>query len=164
MKQDAPLILSLFPYARGVGYAFLQAPQNLLDSGVITIRPISNERILARINKFVAYHNPNVVVIRKIDSIHSKKSKNVEKTIEAIMGYAKSKKLSVHRYTREQIREAFEVYGAKNKYETAQQIVNWFPLLASRAPEVRMEWMDEDYNMCMFDAVALAITHLHFTT
>jgi Holliday junction resolvasome RuvABC endonuclease subunit len=163
MKQNTPFILSLFPYSRGVGYACLQAPQNLLDSGVVTIRPISNERIVSRINKFLEFHQPTVVVIRDIDAIHKRKAKNVQKTIEIITDYAKTKKLPLFRYTRQQIREAFEVHGAKNKYETAQKIVTWFPYLASKAPEIRMEWMDEDYNMCMFDAIALAVTHLHFT-
>jgi hypothetical protein len=57
----------------------------------------------------------------------------------------------------------FEQFGAKSKYEIANKIIAWFPQLASRAPKIRKAWMDEDYNMGIFDALALAITHKYLT-
>jgi Holliday junction resolvasome RuvABC endonuclease subunit len=162
MTEDTNTILSLFPYARGIGYVCLKPPQGLLDSGIVTIRPISNERILGRINKFVEFHRPTLVILREPDTGHSERAKRVHATIEAIVDYAKEQGLPVHRYTRDQIQEAFEVHGAKSKQDITKQLLVWFPELSYRAPKIRKTWMDEDYNMCMFDALALAVTHLHF--
>jgi hypothetical protein len=61
------------------------------------------------------------------------------------------------------MRDVFEQFGAKSKYEIANKIVTWFPQLVSRAPKIRKPWMDEDYNMGIFDALALAITHKYLT-
>ena len=163
MKRHTPIILSLYPYARGIGYVCLDAPQTLLDSGVVTIRPLSNERVLARINKFVEFHRPTVVVIRKLEDLHSRRAKQVQSTIDVITDYAKGLHLPVHQYSRENIREAFEIQGAKTKYEIVQKLVLWFPHLEPKVPKIRKAWMSEAYTMCLFDALALAVTHLHRT-
>jgi Holliday junction resolvasome RuvABC endonuclease subunit len=161
MNQDTPLILSLFPNARGLGYVCIEAPKKLLDFGVVTIRPVSNERILARINKFVEFHRPTVIVIRQSQTFTARRAMRVQAVISKITDYAKTQNLPVHRYTRQQIRDVFEVQGAKTKQEIAKQIAQWFPELAPRLPKVRKIWMDEDYNMVVFDAAALAITHMY---
>ena len=163
MNQDATLILSLYPNARGLGYVCLEAPQRLLDSGVLTVRPLSNERILVRVAKFVEFYHPTLIVIRDSDTLTTRRAKRVQGLMDTITAYAKSKNIKVAKYTRQQIRDVFEVHGAQTKYEIAQQIIHWFPELAPRAPKIRKPWMDEDYNMGLFDALSVAITHLYLT-
>ena len=158
MKKDTVIVLALYPNSRGLGYACLEQPQNLIESGIASVRPIGNKKTLERVVKFVEFFKPKIIVLRDADGKHSKR---VVALIESITKYAKGINLPVYRYKREQIRDAFEVFGAKTKHEIANQIVEWFKQLKPRVPKIRKEWMDEDYNMGMFDALSLAITHMH---
>ena len=67
MQKSPPLVLALYPNARGLGYATLEMTQKLLDSGVITVRPASNDTILARIAKFADFHRPEIIIVRVRD-------------------------------------------------------------------------------------------------
>lgn len=163
MKKDTIIILSFYPNARGLGYACIEMPQNLKDSGVITIQPISNKKLLERITKFVEFYTPTIIVVKDYNSSYSRHSKRVAELVESITNYAKEVKVPIYRYSRQQVRDVFEQFGAKSKYEIAQKIIYWFPQLASRAPKIRKAWTDEDYNMGIFDALALAITHKYLT-
>jgi Holliday junction resolvasome RuvABC endonuclease subunit len=163
MKKDTFIILSFYPNARGLGYACIEMPQNLKDSGVVTIQPISNKKLLERITKFVEFFTPTIIVVKDYNSSYSRHSKRVAELVESIAKHAGEVKIPVYRYSRQQVRDVFEQFGAKSKYEIAQKIIYWFPQLASRAPKIRKAWTDEDYNMGIFDALALAITHKYLT-
>lgn len=163
MKKDTVIILSFYPNARGLGFACLEGAQNLRDSGVVTIQPICNKRILERITKFVEFFKPTIIVVKDYNSAYSRHSKRVAELVEAVTKYANEIKIPVYRYSQQQVRDVFEQFGAKSKYEIANKIIAWFPQLASRAPKIRKAWMDEDYNMGIFDALALAITHKYLT-
>jgi len=163
MKKDTSLILSLYPNARGLGYASIEPPQKLLDSGIIDVRPVSDDQILARITKFVEFHRPTLIIVRDSNVKNVGATTRVQKLINSIADFAAKHTIPVHKYSRQQIRDVFEQYGATSKYEIAKRIIPWYPELAPRAPKIRKTWMDEDYNMCVFDAISLAVTHLYLT-
>jgi hypothetical protein len=163
MKKNQVVILSLYSNARGLGYVCLESPQNLKESGVLTIRPICNGRILERITKFVDFFKPKVIIVKDFENNYSRQNKRAVALAESIANYAKEVKVPVYRYTRQQIRDVFEQFGAKSKYEIAQKIISWFPQLEPRAPKIRKPWMAEDYHMGEFDAISLAVTHQYLT-
>jgi Holliday junction resolvasome RuvABC endonuclease subunit len=163
MKKDMVIILSFYPNARGLGYACIEMPKNLRDSGVITVQPTCNKKILERITKFVEFFKPTIIVVKDYNSEYSRHSKRVAELVESITNYAKEIKVPIYRYSRDQIRDVFEQFGSKSKYEIAQTIITIFPQLTSRAPKIRKPWMKEDYNMGIFDALALVITHKYLT-
>jgi Holliday junction resolvasome RuvABC endonuclease subunit len=133
-------------------------PQKLLDFGVITVRPLTNRPILRRIEKFIAFHQPKVVIIRDAQST-PQSGKRVQRLTDAITTLAGENSLPVYKYSREQIRDVFENFGVRTKHEIVRKIIEWFPDLASLAPKIRNLWSDEDYTMSIFDALMLAITH-----
>lgn len=153
------VVLSLYPNCRGLGYACIEEPQLLLDFGIVTVKPASNGRIMERVSRLLSYYKPAVILVRDAQTYN----KRICGLLEDIACHAELLGLSVHRYSRQQIKEAFEVHGASTKYEVSRKLAEWFPLLNTRAPKVRKAWMDEDYNMGIFDAVALAVTHRHLT-
>lgn len=157
------VVLALYPNFRGFGFAVLRISNNentckLIDRGIISVRPVNNEKVLKRIHKYTDYFKPKVVILRDFD-LPPKRGRRISELIESIIHLVKEKQLPVYRYTREQIRFAFEQYGAKTKYEIAQKIIEGFPQLAKRAPKVTKWYDEEDYNMGIFDALALALTH-----
>lgn len=157
------IILSLYPNTRGLGYICLETPQKLLDSGVVTVRPIFNGRIMQRVQKFTEYFKPTLVIIRDHNYPTTARNKRTKELIDEIVKYAEEKNIRVYRYSRQQIKDVFQQFGAITKYEIAKKIIEWFPELAIRAPRIRKQWMDEDYNMGIFDALSLSITHQYLT-
>lgn len=156
------IILSLYPNSRGLGYACIELPQKLLDSGIVTVRPICNDRLLARIEKYMDFFKPKIIVVRDADAL-TPRGKRIKRLITAVIESAVERGIPIHQYSRDQMKEVFEQFGTSTKYEIAQKLIQWFPELADRAPGVRKPWMDEDYNMGVFDALALAVTHAYLT-
>lgn len=154
------VILALYPNARGLGYACIEMPQRLLDYGVITVRPKSTEKLLPRIQKFIDFFQPRIVVIREDDGRRYKLNR-LKKVVSAIESVAVERNITVHHYSREDIKQVFAQFGNTTKYEIALKIVEWFPELTHKTPKLRKAWMDEDYNMGIFDALSLAIAHAY---
>jgi Holliday junction resolvasome RuvABC endonuclease subunit len=164
MKNDMTTVLALYPNARGIGYACLENQKKLVDSGVVQVYPISNGKILKRVVKFIAFYKPDLIVVQDCDGENSRYSRRVGRLVDDIVKHSKEIKVPVYRYTREQIRDAFEVFGAKTKDEIAHQITVWFKQLKPLAPTLRKDDGDaEHYNMGIFDALSLAITHNYLT-
>lgn len=154
--------LALYPNARGLGYACLELPNNLIEYGIVTVRPMSNERALKRMEKFIDFFKPEVIIVRDAE-ISALGATRMSELLEGIRKLALERNLPVHSYARHQVKDVFEVFGAKTKYGIAQKIITWFPQLSEHAPRIRRPWMDEDYYMGIFDALALAICHAYLT-
>lgn len=157
------LVLALYPNFRGFGYAFLESPREPRDCGIVTVSPISNAKCLKHIKKFIDYYRPNLIILQDCKGDMYWKGKRTKKLLASIVALCEKEQLSVYRYTREQVRLVFGEFKAKTKYEIARKIVEWLPQLENKMPKVRKPWMCEDYNMGVFDAAALAITHFYFS-
>ncbi|MBS1619280.1 MAG: hypothetical protein JST76_12220 [Bacteroidetes bacterium] len=149
------VVLALYPNTRGLGYACLDMPERLLDFGVITVRPACNAIVMRRIRRFVDYYQPEILLVRDV----APSNPRVCRLVSEIEEHAKAEGLSVERLSRHQVREVFRIFNAKTKYEISRQILEWFPELEGHAPKVRKSYMDEDYTMGIFDALALASAH-----
>jgi Holliday junction resolvasome RuvABC endonuclease subunit len=161
MNEESPVILALYPNSVGIGYVCLQIPEKLLGYGVATAKPLSNSRLLKRTEKFIGYYRPKIIVLRETGA--SKTSLRSDKLIEAITTLSGEMGIKVFRYTKQQIKDTFEVFGAHTKYEMVSKIITMLPDLASRAPKEKKWYEKEDYNMALFDAVSLAVTHAHLS-
>jgi Holliday junction resolvasome RuvABC endonuclease subunit len=73
--------------------------------------------------------------------------------------HAKNIDIPIYSYTREQVKDVFEVFAARNKQEIAEWIGTYFPALTGKVPKPKKFYEDEDFNMGIFDALALALTH-----
>lgn len=161
MVKENPVILALYPTSIGFGYACLQVPKGLYDYGITTAKPISNRKLLRRTERFMDHFQPKVVLLREPGKVFN--GDRNEKLIRAISTLADEKGLQVFSYTKQQMREVFELFGASNKQEMVEQILRTFPELAYRAPRKRKWYEREDYNMALFQAVALALTHTYLS-
>jgi hypothetical protein len=152
------LILALYPSYRGLGYVCVQMPQTLKDFGVLRVRPFSMGRMVKHVERFLEFHRPHIVILRDPENVPVN-SPRIQKFTDAITTLAGEYKLSVFKYSREQIKDVFETFGARTKHEIAHKIIEWFPDLASRVPKMRAKYRPEYYHMETFDSLALAITH-----
>jgi hypothetical protein len=163
MNNEQNIILSIYPNTRGFGYVCLESPKNLIDYGIVTIRPICNRRIMKRIKKIVSYFRPVLVLVQDCDKKYSRQGNRIKNLIDNIVAFAKENNIPVVQYSREQIRDVFEQFEAKSKYQIANKIIEWIPELEPRKPKARKLWMSEDYNMGVFDALSLALTHYYMS-
>src|ERR1700722_17214860 len=127
MKKDQVIVLSLYPNARGLGYVCIENHQLLKESGVLTIRPIFNGRVFDRIIKFIQFFKPEIIVVRDYAAKRPSLNKRGVALVDTILKYAEEIKIPVYRYTRQQMRDVFEQFGATSKYAIAKKIVSWFP-------------------------------------
>ena len=159
------IALSLYPNAKGFGYCVVTEPCTFLDYGVVTVRPISNEKCLKRIQKLIKKYSVDTIIIQKLEGKNSHKSTRVQKLHQLIEKLSKEQKLKLHAYTREQIRFVFKKHGAHTKYQIAKLITGWFEDdLKDYMPYYRRPWMCEDYNQGIFDSVSLFLTHWYMNT
>lgn len=159
MSPRHPFILALFPNARGIGYVALSNPKTLVDFGIATVRPLCNKQLIQRVTQLIDYTKPTVITVQDPAGLHTRTGKRTQRLIRRIHALAKERNLNVHQYSREEIREVFEQFSARTKYEISQVLAKWHPQLKPHAPDERKLWAREDYWQGMFDALSLALTH-----
>jgi len=151
-------ILAFYPNVKGIGFACVDMPQNLIDAGIISLKPFSHSKTVERLKKYIEFFRPKIVILRDESSV-SKSSTRIQALICSVRDFTKEQQIPHFEYSREQIKQTFEQFEATRKYDIARKIIEWFPELADRTPKIRAKWMDEDYNMAIFDAISLAVTH-----
>lgn len=157
------LTLAIYPNAIGFGYAVMLNPRNPIDVGVAKVHPIDNLVCLKRIRSLLDKFHPRAIVLQELEGKHSRKSPRVKRLIKDIRRLAENLGVRVYTYSREQIKLVFSEFDrqAVSKYQVAHVIGRYLPELSHRLPKYRKAWMAEDYNMGLFDAVSLLITHYY---
>lgn len=162
-SRQENLILALYPNPQGFGYAVMENALTVKDYQVVTVRPISNSKILKRVSEYLEYFKPELVVLEDYQGKQSRKSKRVEKLIDQIVKEAKLKGIQVASYAREQIRYTFRQFDAKDKHEISEAIARNIPTLKGYLRPKRLFYKSEPYTMGIFDAVSLGVTHYYMT-
>lgn len=149
-------MLAVYPNTNGFGYVILSNKGEVLDYGITTVRPIKNEKCIERILVLVRYFKPNILILEDYEnSIKSLRIKELTKKICEELNH----NLVVFKYTREQVKDTFELFGARNKYEISKKIVEIYPQFNTKLPGKRKIWESENYYQGIFDSLALVLTH-----
>lgn len=151
-------MFAIYPNANGFGFVYMENPRKLIEYGSVRINPISNRKILERIEKSIEYFRPSIVIVLNPNGNTSRNGTRTRKLINKILFYAEEEKLPVVQYSRDQIRDIFEQFGVVTKYEISQFLLTEFTELEPKRPRERKLWISEDRNMAIFDALSLALT------
>lgn len=162
--EENNTILSIYPNSYGFGFSVAENFKELIDYGVVKISPIQNKKCLKRFMEFIDFYNPKIVVLREYEKNKSIRSKRLLKLFEQMIKGAEERKVEIHNYTREDIKNVFSQFKSNTKHEICKTIVKWYPQLKRNMPKVRKAWETESYSMSYFDAIALYITHLYLST
>ena len=153
-------IFSIYANTMGFGFVVLSDRGEILDYGVVSVRPVCNDVCLKRIKEIISYFQPEILIVE--DYERSRKSVRVKNLIKKICEY-KQEGLKIFKYSRAQIRNTFDVFGARNKYEISKKISEIYPQLINKLPEKRRTWEPENYYQGIFDALSLIFTHNYLT-
>lgn len=157
-KKKSKVVFAVYPNANGYGFVYMDSPRKLLDYGAVRINPISNRRVMERIKRSVDYFRPSIVIVQDPDGKSSRTGRRVRQLIEKIIAYAAELNLPVVQYSRDQIKEVFEQFGAVTKYEIAQVLLKEFKELTLKAPQQRKLWTSEHRYMSIYDSLSLTMT------
>lgn len=153
-------VFAIYPNTMGFGFVVLSEKGEILDYGMVSIHPVSNDLCLKRVKEIASYFKPEVLVIEDFEN--SYKSTRVRKLIADVCSYA-SERMKIFKYSRDQVRDVFDLFGANNKYEISKKIVEAYPQLKSKLPDKRRAWEPENYYQGIFDAMSLIITNQYFS-
>jgi len=151
-------VCSIDPTSRGIAFAVMDGPHELLDWGTQQSRIATKSRSLKRVMDLLEFYEPDVLVVDAQRTAASNQRRKASQLIAAVTRLAKTKKVSVYAYPRSQVRELMGRFGAHTKYDIAAAITRWLPELEPLMPRKRKPWMSEDERMNVFDAVSLCLT------
>lgn len=163
-NKQTGIVFSIYPNANGFGFVYMSEPRKLIDYGSVRINPISNKRVMERIKKSFVYFRPSIVILLDPYGKSSRTGGRVRRLLRKITDYSTIEGLKVAHYSRDQIRDVFEQFGARTKYEISQLLLTEYKELERKSPKKRKLWTSEDRNMAIFDALSLALTHYYLNT
>lgn len=152
-------VLSIYLTARGLGFVLMDAPLSPVDWGTREGRgPHKNALCLAKVAALLDAHQPDVLVLQDIKGRHSLRTARIGRLSRSIDTLALEHTVSVHRFSRSDVKRCFERFGARTRYEIAMAIAKRIPAYEPFLPPPRKLWMSDHPRMSIFSAAALAIT------
>ncbi len=159
----AERILAIDPTTRGFGFAVFEGPDWLVDWGKFYAgRGNKQAACLERIEEFIEYYMPEVIVLEDYDGEKSRRCARVRELIGAITRLASEAHVRVQALAPAAVGQAFASSSARTKEQIAGVLSARHPELLPYLPPHRQPWMSEDARMSIFDATALAHAYFHF--
>lgn len=159
--NEVSVVLALYPHSKGLAYAVMDNPSRVIESKVRFFLKCSDDKRLQGIQNLLSYYHPDVVILKDESDPINHRQKRTRELIMTIEHEARTRNLSIAKYSREQIREAFDQFGAKTKYEICSKIAEWLPEYEPKVPRERQVWGSESPAMSEFDSLSLAYTHYY---
>jgi hypothetical protein len=159
MKKKYPSrILAVDIRSRRFGYAVVEMPARLLDSG--TTRAAPPEIAPIRIASLCEMFRPSLIVLRKEAARHGRKYPRAVAVRRALRSEAARRCIPVVTLKKREVQNWFQQHGSIGKYAIAAFLANRFPELSWKLPPRRKPWHPEPWSFCLFDAVALGIVYV----
>lgn len=111
------------------------------------------------LEKLIAHYGIDTVVIKRVNKIRS--SDKLNRIIESILAFIRKKRLSIHQYSLEEIKETIIPNGKSNRELTFIEVLKRYPALHILYNKEKIN--KNLYYSRIFEAVAIGITHLNKT-
>lgn len=143
------------------GYAVFQGPKQLLDWGATTPYPLPHAlpRAEKRFRFLLRTLPPAALVVKKPYHSISRGA-----LIQFFKRETARCSIPMFTMTRKDIRKAFGIFRARNKYQIADALTRIFPELIFRLPPVRDTGDSERHAMLSFDAIATGFAYLQVSS
>lgn len=159
----APTVLGVSANTYGMGYAALDGPRDILETGVTRAAFFGYRSCVNRLRALASFYQPDLIAIESNRGKGLVKGKVAGRVFRAITEEAKRLKIPIIVYTRDDVIAVFEQFQAPTRYQIAKRITEWLPELTPKLPRRRNFWDTKDINLSIFDAVAVALVHYHNT-
>jgi Holliday junction resolvasome RuvABC endonuclease subunit len=151
-------ILAIAPLSRGLGYAVMEGPDQLVACGNKAILRDKNAKALAWVNRFIQFYQPDVLVLPNVTAADTRRAARIKTLHRQIIVWAAKQQLKVRLVSVTQVRTQLLGEAKGTKFAVARTLAEKFPTeLGTRLPPKRRPWMSEDPRMDIFDAAGLAV-------
>ena len=158
IENKSVRILAIAPLTRGLGYAVMESPQQLVACGNKAVLKNKNARAMVWVEKFINHYQPDVLVLPDVNAKDTRRAPRIKTLHQRIGALARAHKLRLRLISNTQVRTHLLGQAQGTKQLVAERLAAKFPAeLASRLPPKRRPWMSEDPRMDIFDAVGLAV-------
>lgn len=154
-----PLTVTLYPNSFGMGYVISESPKVIINHGMARIRPLTKDKYIKRLLRFIQFYKPTLIILRGYKANDPRISERIVKVIDGFEHEAKRLNLPVFKYTRDDIKTVFKQFGGNSKYEISKTLASWYSELKPLTANIRKYPHPEHYQMGVFDAFALMLTH-----
>lgn len=156
-------VLGIVASTRGIGFAVMEGKSVLVDWGVKKVKGDKNSRSLSNVANLISHYQPDAIVLENTRSVGSQRRRRVRALTEEIIALAEADGLKVMKFSRKQLNLGLIKTGPRTKHSLAEHVAARFPdELGFRLPAKRRAYTNEDYQMDIFHAVALAEHFLHY--
>jgi hypothetical protein len=137
----------------------MESALDLTEMRLISPKQLDKNKLLSLMRKVLLIHGPATLVLEDCNSKYCRKGAQTKQLIRTIAAWAKKKGVQVKFYSREQIRDVFERWGAKSKYEIAEVLARNIESLKPIMFEKPKYPAREPNIEAVFSAVSLGAAH-----
>src|SRR5438552_17992841 len=119
-------VIAIAPSTRGFGFAVLES-EILIDWGVKTVKGHKNRQCLLKVEEMIAHYHPGVMVLEDHSAKGSRRAPRIRVLGEKIIAMARSCKIRVALFSRQQVRKVFFSDGKGTKDALAEILAKRFP-------------------------------------
>jgi len=161
--QRGQRVLAVYPTRIGFGFA-LYKNETLEDWGIkwAAKGEAKNKTCVRKFKGLIEQLRPETLILEYIPDEIAERRPRVAELNNALGQIARMSNIKLFRYSRAEIKQAFEKYAITSKQEIAEQIGDMTPELHSLIPPPRKLWDPEPDAMTYFSAVSLVLTYFHF--
>ena len=162
MPNNEHHILSIAPSTSGFGYALFEHPFRLIAWGRewVTIKD-KNAGAMSHFAKLIDHSQPAELVLEDTDAKGCRRHERVRELLRKVRDRARGRGIQVFEIARLAVIKQFSSReGRATKHFIAELLAKTFPELVSMLPDRREIWESQSDRMSIFDAVALAASHL----
>jgi hypothetical protein len=152
-------VLALELRHRRIGFAVLEGPERLLDTGVKRYQ--YSGHVVAILRTIVTIFAPSALALRQANHRILEHRKSASATVHLIRTECNRQGVGFNWISTPEVRHAFG-HSGKSKDDIAAEVARIFPELQWQLPPARHKrsWVSEGWNMPLFDAVATGFTYL----
>ena len=160
-RRRPKLVLAIYFQTKGFGFVFWSTGSHRSTGAAPDWLSRDREtRCLKHIDALLALHTPDVLVLQDTSKTGTRRAPRIRALNRRTLELAKRRGVCVRTYSRAQVLDYFEEFGAKTKHRIAEIIAQHIPALSLYVPPPRKPWKSEDPRMGIFEAAALVWTYL----
>ena len=160
-RKRPKLVLAIYFQTSGFGFVLLEHRLSPIDWGAPEVRGTDRaKRCLKRIDALLALHTPDTLILQDMSRRGTRRAPRIQNLNRQTLRLAKRRGVAVRTFSRGQVLDYFQEFGATTKQRIAETIAKHIPALSLYVPPSRKPWKSEDARMGIFEATALVWTYL----
>ena len=158
-RKRRKLVLAIYFQTSGFGFVLLEHGFSPVDWGAPEVRGQDRaKRCLKQIDALLALHTPDILILQDMSRRGTRRTPRIQNLNRQTLLLAKRRGVAVRTFSRAQVLDYFQEFGATKKQRIAETIAKHIPALSLYVPPPRKPWKSEDARMGIFEAAALAWT------